>query len=162
METHGVHELRDVVERRFPVASDRRAIMGHSMGGHGALTLALRHPDTYASVSAPAPIVAPSLVPWGQQAFRGYLGDDPAAWAEHDACELVRARRRWRGEALVDQGLADKFLTRELRPELLEAACAEAGLDLALRRHPGYDHSYYFIATVIEDHLRHHARALAT
>jgi S-formylglutathione hydrolase len=161
METHVVHELRAAVEAAFPIAADRRGITGHSMGGHGALTLALRHPDVYASVSALAPIGAPSQVPWGPKAFLGYLGEDRAAWAAHDTCELIRAGRRWRGTALVDQGLADKFLTRELQPELLEAACAAAGLPLSLRRHEGYDHGYYFVAAMIEDHLRHHARALA-
>lgn len=160
METHVVDELRAIVEARFPVASDRRGIMGHSMGGHGALSLALRHPDTYASVSAIAPIVAPSSVPWGEKAFAGYLGDDRTEWAAHDTCALVAAGRRWPGDALVDQGLADKFLARELQPERLEQACAAAGLGLQLRRHAAYDHSYYFIATVIGDHLAHHARAL--
>ncbi len=161
METHVVHELRAAVEEAFPIASDRRGITGHSMGGHGALTLALRHPEVYASVSALAPICAPSEVPWGEKAFRGYLGEDRAAWAEHDACALIRAGRRWPGTALVDQGLADKFLARELRPERLEAACEAARLPLALRRHEGHDHSYYFVASMIEDHLRHHAAALA-
>lgn len=160
METHVVHELREAIERRFPVASDRRGITGHSMGGHGALTLALRHPALYQSVSALAPIVAPSQVPWGDKAFRGYLGDETTRWRAHDAVELLRDGKRWTGTALVDQGLADKFLERELRPELLEAAAREAGAPLVLRRHAGYDHSYYFISTMIEDHLRHHARTL--
>ena len=130
------------------------------MGGHGALTLALRHPDLYTSVSAFAPIVAPSEVPWGQKAFAGYLGEDRARWAEHDTCALVRARPREDLELFVDQGTSDKFLARELRPELLEAACAASGQRLRLRRHEGYDHSYYFIATVVDEHLRHHAKAL--
>ncbi|MBA3818181.1 MAG: S-formylglutathione hydrolase [Deltaproteobacteria bacterium] len=159
METHVVAELRAAVEASFPVASDRRGIIGHSMGGHGALTLALRHPAVYQSVSALAPIVAPSVVPWGEKAFAGYLADR-SEWAAHDTCELIRAGRTWASAPLVDQGLADKFLARELRPELLEAACAEAGASVTVRRHAGYDHSYYFIATVIEDHLRHHAAAL--
>jgi S-formylglutathione hydrolase len=159
METHVVTELPSWVEGRFPIASDRRGIFGHSMGGHGALTLALRHPDRYASVSAFAPIVAPSRVPWGEKAFAGYLGGDRAPWAEHDACELVKTRTL-PFELLVDQGLSDKFLERELRPELLEEACRAVGQKLRLRRHEGHDHSYYFIATFMPDHLRHHATTL--
>jgi S-formylglutathione hydrolase len=160
METHVVHELPAWVEQHFPVRSDARSISGHSMGGHGALTLALRHPERYRSVSAFAPIVAPTQVPWGIKAFSGYLGEDRARWAEHDACALV-ARIQLPGELLIDVGLADKFLERELRPELFEDACAAAGQRLRLRRHPGHDHSYYTIATFIDDHLRHHATALA-
>jgi len=161
MESHVARELPAWVEEAFPIASDRRGIFGHSMGGHGALTLALRHPNRYASVSAFAPIVAPSRVPWGEKAFRGYLGEDRAKWNEHDACALVE-RAPLPLELLVDQGTSDKFLARELRPELFEEACAKAGQRLRLRRHEGYDHSYYFIASFMEDHLRHHARALAT
>ncbi|MEZ4399866.1 MAG: S-formylglutathione hydrolase [Kofleriaceae bacterium] len=160
METYVVDELVAAVEARFPIAGDRRGLTGHSMGGHGALTLALRHPGRFASVSALAPIVAPSQVPWGHKAFAGYLGDDRAAWAQHDACALVASGARFPGPVLVDQGLADKFLERELQPERLEAAAAAAGIDVTVRRHAGYDHSYYFIATVIDDHLRHHAAAL--
>jgi S-formylglutathione hydrolase len=160
METHVVRELPAWVEESFPIATDRRGIFGHSMGGHGALTLALRHRERYASVSAFAPIVAPSRVPWGEKAFTGYLGEDRKAWADHDACELVRARGPLACELLVDQGLADKFLERELRPELFVEACKAAGQKLTLRRHEGHDHSYYFIATFMEDHLRHHAKAL--
>ncbi len=160
METHVTKELVSWVEEDFPIASDRRGIFGHSMGGHGALTLALRHPSLYASASAFAPIVAPSRVPWGQKAFSGYLGSDRSRWAEHDACELVRTRPRSDLELLVDQGTGDKFLERELQPALLEAACASSGQRLTLRRHAGYDHSYYFIATFMNDHLRHHAKAL--
>jgi S-formylglutathione hydrolase len=159
METHVIAELPAWVEEAFAVRSDRRGIFGHSMGGHGALSLALRHPARYASVSAFAPIVAPSQVPWGQKAFAGYLGDDPARWREHDACELVR-ERQLPFEFLVDQGTSDKFLERELRPELFEQACATAGQALRLRRHQGYDHSYYFIASFMKDHLEHHAGAL--
>ncbi len=160
METHVVSELPAWIEASFPVASDRRGLFGHSMGGHGALTLGLRPPARYTSVSAFAPVVAPSQVPWGQKAFTGYLGDDRAAWAAHDACELVR--RQPRGDTLlIDQGDADKFLERELRPELFAAACAEAGQPLALRRHAGYDHGYYFISSFMADHLRHHARTLS-
>ena len=159
MESHVTRELPSWVEASFPIASDRRGIFGHSMGGHGALTLALRHPELYVSASALAPIVAPSRVPWGEKAFTGYLGDDRAAWAAHDACELVATKPLPFG-LLVDQGLADKFLERELRPELFEEACTKAGQELVLRRHDGYDHSYYFIATFMADHLRHHAKAL--
>ncbi|MBF5043420.1 S-formylglutathione hydrolase [Aggregicoccus sp. 17bor-14] len=160
METYVTRELRQAVEAGFPVRKDVRGLFGHSMGGHGALTLALRHPQDYASVSAFAPIVAPSRVPWGQKAFAGYLGEDRAAWAEHDAVALLESGRRLPGTLLVDQGTADKFLERELRPELLEAACRRAGQPLQLRRHEGYDHGYYFIATLVEEHLRHHARTL--
>jgi S-formylglutathione hydrolase len=160
METHVVHELAAAVAEHFPADPGRAGIFGHSMGGHGALVLALRHPDLYRSVSAFAPIVAPSQVPWGQKAFSRYLGDHHRAWAEHDACELVR-RRPFGGTILVDQGLDDKFLATQLQPERFEAACAEAGQGLNLRRHPGYDHGYYFIASFIEDHLRHHAATLA-
>ena len=160
METHVVHELASAVAEHFPADPGRAGIFGHSMGGHGALVLALRHPDLYRSVSAFAPIVAPSQVPWGQKAFSRYLGDHHRAWAEHDACELVR-RRPFGGTILMDQGLDDKFLATQLQPERFEAACAEAGQSLTLRRHAGYDHGYYFIASFIEDHLRHHAAALA-
>lgn len=160
METHVATELPEIIEAHFPVASDRRGIFGHSMGGHGALTLALRHEGRYRSVSALAPICAPTEVPWGQKAFRGYLGDEPARWKAHDTCELLRSGKRWPGPVLVDQGLDDKFLERELAPGSLERACAETGAELTLRRHAGYDHGYYFVATFVEDHLRHHAREL--
>jgi S-formylglutathione hydrolase len=160
METYVTRELPALVEARFGADPARRGLFGHSMGGHGALTLALRNPGRYGSVSAIAPIVAPTHVPWGQKALRAYLGEAPEAWAAHDACELIRARP-FPGELLVDQGLADKFLERELQPERLEAACAASGQALRLRRHHGYDHSYYFIATVVQDHLEHHAAALA-
>jgi S-formylglutathione hydrolase len=159
MERYVVDELPGLVERELPIAGDRRGIFGHSMGGHGALVLALRHPERYRSVSAFAPIAAPSLVPWGDKAFRGYLGGDRARWAEHDASALVRTRR-FPGTLLVDQGTSDKFLTTQLRPELLATACAASGQPLALRLREGYDHSYYFIATFVEEHLRHHAAAL--
>ena len=159
MESWVTRELVSVVESRFPVSSSARGVCGHSMGGHGALTLALRHPGLYASASALAPIVAPSRVPWGQKAFAGYLGDDQARWAEHDACELLKTRR-FPGTLLVDQGSADKFLERELQPERLQAACDAADQPLELRMRDGYDHSYYFVASFIEEHLRHHAAAL--
>jgi S-formylglutathione hydrolase len=157
MEDYVVEELPALVERHFP-ASARRGLSGHSMGGHGALTLALRHPGRYASVSAFAPIVAPSQVPWGQKAFTAYLGEDTARWAAHDAVALV-AQATERLPLLVDQGEADDFLSTQLRPELLEAACAAAGHPLTLRRHPGHGHSYYCIASFIGEHVAFHAGA---
>lgn len=159
MHTYVVDELPALVEREFPVAATR-GIFGHSMGGHGALVLGLRHPDRYRSVSAFAPICAPMQVPWGQKAFSRYLGDDRAAWAEWDATELIAHGRRFFTTTLVDQGTADKFLVEQLKPERLREACAAAGQPLELRMHDGYDHSYWMIATLVEDHLRHHARAL--
>src|SRR5262249_33906385 len=145
METYVVDELPRIIEESFPIARDRRGIFGHSMGGHGALTLALRHPERYRSVSALAPMCAPTRVPWGQKAFAGYLGPDRARWAEHDATELVRAGRRFPGTPLVDQGSDDKFLATQLSPEALASACASADQPLELRMHKGYDHSYWFI-----------------
>jgi S-formylglutathione hydrolase len=153
-------ELVRRVEDEFQVRRDTRSILGHSMGGHGAITLALRHPERYRSVSAFSPICAPTEVPWGQKAFAGYLGEDQAAWAQHDSCALIASGGRIPGMLLVDQGLADGFLETQLRPERLEETCARAGQPLTLRRHPGYDHSYWFIQTFMEDHLRHHAAAL--
>ena len=142
-----------------PMASDRRAISGHSMGGHGALTIALKNPGRYRSVSAFSPIVAPTQVPWGQKAFAAYLGDDREAWKAWDTVELIRQARE-QLPLLVDQGDADEFLQGQLKPELLQAAAAEAGHPLTLRMQPGYDHSYYFIASFIGDHIAHHAVAL--
>ena len=142
-----------------PMASDRRAISGHSMGGHGALTIALKNPGRYRSVSAFSPIVAPMQVPWGQKAFAAYLGDDREAWKAWDTVELVRQARE-QLPLLVDQGDADEFLQGQLKPELLQTAAAEAGHPLTLRMQPGYDHSYYFIASFIGDHIAHHAAAL--
>lgn len=159
MEDYVVQELPALIEAHFP-ASTHRAISGHSMGGHGALTLALKYPGRYASVSAFAPIVAPSQVPWGEKAFTAYLGTDRSAWQAHDAVALVAQERPERLPLLIDQGLADDFLAAQLRPELLEAACQAADHPLTLRRHAGYDHSYYFIASLIGDHLAHHAQAL--
>ncbi|MEZ4468764.1 MAG: S-formylglutathione hydrolase [bacterium] len=158
MATYIAEELPALVEASFPVTT-ARGIMGHSMGGHGALVLALRHPGRYRSVSALAPIVAPSQVPWGQKAFRHYLGPDEGAWAAWDACALVASATE-RLPLLVDQGDADDFLARELQPWRLESACAAAGHPLTLRLQPGYDHSYYFIASFIGEHLAHHAAAL--
>jgi len=159
METYVTQELPALIAANFPADMARQAIMGHSMGGHGALTLNFRHPGRYASVSAFAPIVAPTRVPWGQKAFAAYLGDEGPAWDEHDACELVR-RQPSDQMILIDQGEADQFLDEQLRPDLFEAACREAGQPVTVRRQPGYDHSYWFIASFIEDHLRHHAKAL--
>jgi S-formylglutathione hydrolase len=159
MRSYVVHDLREVVESNFPVLAGTRGIFGHSMGGHGALSIALSQPGEYLSVSAFAPIAAPSQVPWGQKAFARYLGEDRSQWAAYDSVELLRTRT-FPGTIRVDQGLADKFLARELRPELLEAACAASGQRLDLQRREGYDHSYYFIASFIDEHLEHHARAL--
>lgn len=161
METHVVDELPAWIAARFPAADlSRGGITGHSMGGHGALTIALRHPERYRSVSAFAPICAPGRVPWGEKAFARYLGEDRDAWRMHDASALVEAGRRFPGPVLVDQGLDDKFLATQLQPEWLEAACAAAGQSLQMRRHEGYDHSYWFIQSFVADHLRHHAAAL--
>jgi S-formylglutathione hydrolase len=160
MESYVAVELPDLVAAHFPADMGRQAITGHSMGGHGALTLALRNPGRYRSVSAFAPIVAPSRVPWGEKALGRYLGADRAQWRDYDAVALIEDGAR-ADELLVDQGTADSFLERELKPELLEAACSAARLPLTLRMQPGYDHSYYFISTFMEDHLRWHAARLS-
>lgn len=162
METWAARELPEAVAAAFPrVDLGRQAIFGHSMGGHGALTLYLRHPGRYRSVSALAPIVAPSRVPWGRKAFAAYLGPDEAAWRDHDACELVRrAAAPPEQPILVDQGEADPHLDVQLRPELLADACRAAGFPLELRLQPGYDHGYHFVATFVGDHLQRHAAAL--
>ncbi|HQD14428.1 MAG TPA: S-formylglutathione hydrolase [Ottowia sp.] len=157
MEDYVAQELPALIEQHFP-ATDARGLFGHSMGGHGALTLALRHPGRWRSVSAFSPIVAPSQVPWGRKALAAYLGEDAAAWRAHDAVALIAGARE-RLPLLVDQGEADEFLP-QLRPELLRAACDAAGHPLTLRLHPGYDHSYYFIASFMAEHVAHHARAL--
>jgi S-formylglutathione hydrolase len=156
-------ELPGVIAGAFPADMRRQGIFGHSMGGHGALVMALRNPGRFASVSAFAPIAAPSQCPWGEKAFSAYLGMDRGAWADWDATELVRRAGSRRGSPtiLVDQGLDDQFLAAQLYPEAFEAACAEVGQALELRRQPGYDHGYYFISSFIEDHLRHHAALLA-
>jgi len=152
-------ELPTLVAAGFPVDMARQGITGHSMGGHGALTIGLRNPERFRSISAFAPIVAPSQVPWGQKALRGYLGDDAQMWRAHDAVALIEDGARV-GELLVDQGAADTFLAEQLRPELLAQACAAAGISLTLRLQPGYDHSYYFISTFMTDHLRWHGERL--
>ena len=153
-------ELPGLIAGEFPVDLKRQAITGHSMGGHGALTVGLSFPDRFRSVSAFAPMVAPSQVPWGQKAVAGYLGENRASWRQHDAVALMEDGARV-PELLVDVGDADPFLANELRPDLLERACADAGIALTLRRQPGYDHSYYFISTFMADHLRWHAERLS-
>lgn len=159
MESYVVDELPRLVAGIFPSDPGAQGITGHSMGGHGALTLALKHPWRYRSVSAFAPIVAPSQVPWGEKALSRYLGPDRAAWRRQDAVALIEDGARV-PEILVDQGASDDFLERELRPELLERACADAGIDLTLRMQPGYDHSYFFISSFMADHLAWHAERL--
>jgi S-formylglutathione hydrolase len=154
-------ELRELVESAFPVDGAASGIFGHSMGGHGAITIALKNPQSYRSVSAFAPICAPSHCPWGEKALSRYLGEERAAWADYDACELL-GRGTHPGTLLVDQGDADPFLERELHPHLLQQACARSGQALKLRMQPGYDHSYYFIATFMAEHIAHHAAALGT
>jgi S-formylglutathione hydrolase len=159
MWSYVTEELPQLVAAQFPVDPERQSILGHSMGGHGALTIALRHPDRYRAASAFAPIVAPSLVPWGTKALTGYLGGDKAAWRKHDAVALIEDGAKF-SEFLVDYGDADQFLAEQLRPQLLKAACDKAGIPLNLRRQPGYDHSYYFISTFMADHLHWHAAQL--
>jgi S-formylglutathione hydrolase len=152
-------ELPALIAAEFPIDTTRQSIMGHSMGGHGALTIGLTFPDRYKAVSAFSPIVAPSQVPWGQKALPGYLGDDQAAWRKHDAVALIEDGARVPA-LLVDQGAADNFLEGQLKPELLKAACEKAGIGLTLRLQPGYDHSYYFISTFMADQLRWHKERL--
>jgi S-formylglutathione hydrolase len=160
MWTYVTQELPDLVAAEFPVDMERQGITGHSMGGHGALTVALRNPGRFRSVSAFAPIVAPSEVPWGQKALGGYLGEDRTAWLEHDAVALIADGARV-DELLVDVGTADPFLEKELKPELLESACRGAGIALTLNMREGYDHSYYFISTFMAEHLRWHRERLS-
>jgi len=155
-----VDELPALVNEHFPVDGQRTSISGHSMGGHGALTIALKNPDRYRSVSAFAPIAAPTQCPWGEKALMGYLGADRAGWLQYDATELVKTAQL-PGEILIDQGGADDFLQEQLKPELFEQACRASGQRLLLRLQPGYDHSYFFIASFIEEHLRFHGAALA-
>ena len=159
MWTYVSEELPALVAAEFPVDLERQGITGHSMGGHGALTVALRNPERFRSVSAFAPIVAPSQVPWGEKALAGYLGRDRQAWRKHDAVALIEDGARV-GELLVDVGTADNFLGTELKPELLQKACADAGIKLHLNLRDGYDYSYYFISTFMTDHLRWHAERL--
>jgi len=159
MWSYVTEELPALVAANFPVDLARQSIMGHSMGGHGALTIGLTYPDRYKAVSAFAPIVAPGQVPWGQKALAGYLGEDRAAWRRHDAVALIEDGARI-DALLVDQGGADSFLAEQLRPELLQAACSKAGIDLTLNLQPGYDHSYYFISTFMINHLTWHTERL--
>ena len=161
-ESYIVKELLPAVVAQLGLDGERLGLFGHSMGGHGALTLALRHPGVFKSLSAFAPICAPSQCPWGHNAFTGYLGQDESTWVAHDASSLMaqQASAPYANGILIDQGLADKFLVEQLKPELFEAACAQAGQPLTLRRHAGYDHGYYFIQSFVGEHLRHHAERL--
>lgn len=160
MASYITDELPRLIESHFPVVAGLRGIFGHSMGGHGALVTALRDPPAWRSVSAFAPIGNPIAVPWGQKAFSRYLGDDRNAWAAWDASVLMR-RRAYPGRILIDQGMADQFLDSQLHPDTLESAAGASGQDLLLRRHSGYDHSYWFIQTFMADHIAHHAKLLA-
>jgi S-formylglutathione hydrolase len=160
MRSYVERELPEIVAANFPADMARQGITGHSMGGHGALTIALRNPGRFRSVSAFAPIVSPMRCPWGEKALGGYLGPGRDRWRQYDATALIEDGARV-NEILVDQGEADNFLTEQLKPELLAAACAEAGIGLTLRMQPGYDHSYFFVSTFIDDHLRWHAERLS-
>ena len=160
MRSYIENELPAVVAAHFPTDMARQGITGHSMGGHGALTMALRNPERFKSVSAFAPIVSPLDCPWGEKALTGYIGTDRAAWRAYDACALIADGARV-PDILVDQGDADQFLAKQLKPQLLAQACRDAGIDLTLRLQPGYDHSYYFISTFIADHIAWHAARLA-
>jgi S-formylglutathione hydrolase len=162
MYSYVTEELPALVAANFPADMTRQGIFGHSMGGHGALTIALRNRERYRSISAFAAITAPSECPWGQKAFTGYLGQDRERWRQYDATLLMlEVKDAKRGPSiLIDQGLGDQFLESQLHPERFEAACAEVGYPLRLRRHEGYDHGYYFISTFVDDHLRHHAQFL--
>jgi len=159
MYSYVTQELPALIAANFPVNVDRQGIFGHSMGGHGALVCALRNPKQYRSMSAFAPIVAPMRVPWGQKAFTNYLGADQEAWRSYDASELV-LKTHLQQPILIDQGTGDTFLEKQLMPQVFEQACAKVGQPLTLRLQAGYDHSYYFISTFVEDHIRHHAEIL--
>jgi S-formylglutathione hydrolase len=161
MYSYVTQDLRATVLNELPIREDRLGIFGHSMGGHGALVLAIKNPDIYKSVSAFAPIAAPSQCAWGEKAFSGYLGEDRETWKQYDASELVKhAASTFEAGILIDQGLADNFLATQLHPEIFEAAAKEAGQAVTVRRHEGYDHGYYFISTFMGDHIAHHARTL--
>lgn len=164
MYSYVTEDLRRAVLDNLPVDETCLGIFGHSMGGHGALVLALRNPDVYRSVSAFAPISAPSLCPWGVKAFSGYLGDDRNVWKRYDANELVKSGEasRFTGSILIDQGMADQFLATQLYPDVFEESAREAGLNLTFRRHEGYDHGYFFITSFIADHIAHHAQTLCS
>jgi S-formylglutathione hydrolase len=159
MYSYITRELQEVYFGNFPGDRNRQGITGHSMGGHGALTIGLRNPDIFKSISAFSPICAPGQCAWGQKAFRGYLGEDKSCWSQYDATSLI-VQGMSSGEILVDQGQDDDFLQDQLKPELLKAACSKSGQELNLRVHPGYDHSYYFISTFISDHIKFHAHRL--
>lgn len=159
MDVYITKELPQAIAENFPASMDAQGITGHSMGGHGALTLHLKHPEIYKSVSAFSPIVAPTQVPWGRKAFTAYLGTNESEWLNYDACHLVSSAAS-KAEILIDQGLSDQFLVDQLKPELFEAACGRSGQSVTIRSQKGYDHSYYFIASFIDDHIAHHARAL--
>ncbi len=163
MESYLTGELMPLLAEQLAIDKARIGVFGHSMGGHGALTLALRHPTLFRSVSAFAPICAPSQCPWGEKAFTGYLGPDRSTWSAHDATSLMQACEQapFPAGILIDQGLGDKFLAEQLHPQLLEAACAQLGQPLTVRRHAEYDHGYYFVQSFVADHLEHHARQLA-
>ena len=160
MYSYIVEELPSIIGEQFPVDLSKAGIFGHSMGGHGALTIGLRNPDQYRSLSAFSPIVAPSKVPWGQKALAGYLGENREKWKLYDACELVSSGHSFTSKILIDQGLADPFYKDQLRPELFGNACKKAGQGVEIRLHEGYDHSYYFISSFMHDHLAHHAKIL--
>ena len=160
MYSYITEELPALIAEQFRADMDRQGIFGHSMGGHGALTIALKNPGLYRSLSAFAPIVAPMQCPWGEKALTGYLGADRETWRPYDATELIKAGKTFDGNILIDQGTADGFLEGQLKPWLFEAACSDAGQPVELRMQEGYDHSYYLMATFMEDHLRHHAKAL--
>ena len=163
MESYIVEELRPLLLQLLPVDAKRLGIMGHSMGGHGALTLALRHPGVFQSVSSFAPIAPPLRCPWGQKALRAYLGDDEASWAHYDASALMAQQQQvpYPGGILIDQGEADQFLVEQLHPHIFQDACEQVGQPLTLRYQPGYDHGYYFVSSFIEDHLLHHHAQLS-
>lgn len=162
MYSYVVDELPELIAEIFPIDPARTGIFGHSMGGHGALTIGLKNPQKFRSISAFAPIVAPTQVPWGEKAFAGYLGDDREVWKKHDAVELINSGHKSDAEILIDQGTSDPFLESQLQPELFEKACASASQPVTIRMQEGYDHSYYFIASFMEDHIRHHANILQT
>jgi S-formylglutathione hydrolase len=160
MYSYVVQELPDLIAQNFPIKPEKQGIFGHSMGGHGALVCAMRNPQKYKSVSAFSPIVAPNNCPWGQKAFSGYLGENKETWSFYDATELVKKVGFGGRPILIDQGTADKFLVNQLKPEIFEQACKQVNQPLTLRYQEGYDHSYYFITSFIEDHFRHHAKEL--
>lgn len=162
MNRYVTKELYQLVNDNFPINEHQLGIFGHSMGGHGALTLAIKNPDIYKSVSAFAPLCAPMQCPWGQKAFHGYLGNNKDVWKNHDACELIKKNGWPHSSILIDQGTADPFLEEQLHPELFREACQHAGVDITLRMQDGYDHGYFFIASFVEEHLRFHAAQLTS